>query len=76
MWGRLMSTLSFIGIKIMNELELILSLARDVENLLKKAGVLGSLEKHPVVQEIENALNAATENIPPSDVNSVPVTNA
>lgn len=41
----------------MSELELILSLAHDVENLLRKAGVLGALEKHPVVQEIENLLD-------------------
>lgn len=60
----------------MNELELILKLAQDVEQLLKKAGVLGSLEKHAVVQEIENLLNTATENATPQDANSVPVTNA
>lgn len=62
---------------LMSELELILSLARDVENLLKKAGVLGSLEKHPVVQEIESLLNAATAvNAPAEDTPAVPVTNA
>lgn len=62
---------------LMSELELILSLARDVENLLKKAGVLGSLEKHPVVQEIENLLNAVpADNTPSQDAPAVPVTNA
>lgn len=64
----------------MSELELILNLARDVEALLKKAGILGALETHPVIQEIEKLLNPEPEPKPVDNsgdtTNTVPVTNA
>lgn len=45
-------------------LGLVLHLAQDVEKLLKQAGVLHSLEKHPVVVEIEKILQEAETIIP------------